>query len=68
MAALRALREDSNLLCVCVSQPCHAQVVEQAWYWLRDQGRLGTVSGGATAASEGLPGEIPSSAPEEQPD
>jgi hypothetical protein len=33
LAALRDLNKDSVLVCWCAPQPCHAEIIERAWYY-----------------------------------
>jgi hypothetical protein len=40
MRALRAIRPDSILICSCKPRPCHGDVVQRAWIWMREQGIL----------------------------
>ena len=38
--ALKQLDEDSVLVCWCHPLPCHAQVIERAWQYCKDEGLL----------------------------
>lgn len=37
MEALAQLNENSILGCWCVPKPCHCEVIEKAWFWLKEQ-------------------------------
>lgn len=38
--ALAQLTEDSVLVCSCVPEPCHAEVIEKAWLWAKKEGLI----------------------------
>lgn len=40
LAAMRAIRPDSLLVCSCWPRPCHADVIRSAWCWMRRAGML----------------------------
>lgn len=40
MLAMRSITDETALVCSCAPRPCHADVVQRAWIWMRDNHML----------------------------
>jgi hypothetical protein len=40
LAELREVSENHTIVCCCSPEPCSAEVVVQAWRWMREGGKL----------------------------